>query len=161
MGWAVAKAFVIEKEYASMSMSGETDVVGPNGESFFAVMAKEVLRRGWSELKSQEAATILWSLAVSGEEFGDTFEAARIDLEGRDKARLNPVDMANIAWAFAHAKGSRASTLFEQLEEELLREPEGGGGSARLAEFSSLTMSNMAVSFARWARSEECHFPLL
>ena len=75
--------------------------MGPNGDGFFKIVADEVTRRGFVNFKSKEAAKLLWAMAVSGEDLGQTFETARADLEDRDKARLNPVDMSNIAWAFA------------------------------------------------------------
>ena len=48
-----------------------------------------------------QIANILWALATAGTASRELFEAARIDLETRNAKYLNPVDMANIVWAFA------------------------------------------------------------
>eukprot|EP00282_Hemiselmis_andersenii_P007646 CAMPEP_0114114206 /NCGR_PEP_ID=MMETSP0043_2-20121206/3315_1 /TAXON_ID=464988 /ORGANISM="Hemiselmis andersenii, Strain CCMP644" /LENGTH=229 /DNA_ID=CAMNT_0001206393 /DNA_START=101 /DNA_END=791 /DNA_ORIENTATION=+ len=62
MAWAVAKAFGSNhKEVAWVCMSGGHNIT----QSFFSVVADEVRRRGWSEFKNREAATLLWALGPS------------------------------------------------------------------------------------------------
>ena len=108
---------------------------------------------------------------TSNEPCAGTFEEAKRDLEGRDLSRLNQVDIANIAWAFASAR-HEAPELFRRLAQEAMRptDPVGGRmsrlgagmqsprerdlaqeseGEMRLSEFHSLTMSNLALSFSR------------
>ncbi len=48
-----------------------------------------------------QIANIIWALATAGTGSYAVFESARVDIEKRDVERLNPVDMANIAWAYA------------------------------------------------------------